>query len=792
MKKILSFFFMMAFIGGSLLLPGCEVDYYEPSEDDQGTGSSLFGEDVTVPSGFDWATTHTVNVSVKVDDQYNGNYYYTVELFDANPLFDENATLLSKGVAKKNNDFSVAVALPQATETVYVQQTNPTGKMTIAAVDIVSSSLSYEFTTVGPTLRSASAGVNETGGSYSLRAASDQYTLPSNAKKVTQTSGLLNLNLNDGPYLIDGSFSGTTNFWGVGEIYVTGTFEVSGGFQIPAKSKLFVLQGGTFKTGGDLDVSGEAFFYNNGNGQVNGLLKTSNPQAIIINDHILRAQKVEIVSNTASMTNNGTLEISDNVKISNNGKIVNTNSITAQSLTFDNGNFENDGITTIQGHTAATNNTVNFVNSNSFTTNTMFVSSSATIRNNCHMVINGLLEVTDAKLFVGGGALLTTETLLMKNTRIELGSAAMMHVRTLATFKYNISPNGFYGTGTNKALLKISRAVQYDESYPIIHYQGNLEIECYDHPAENVDSSNKRWTQSGVTWAGEGGSSLVIPATDCNNGGNNSVVPGTPANPVFPVIFNGSVLTYLFEDNWPYLGDYDMNDVVLDVKPTYSLNSSNKVTGLELDVTLRAVGASKRLAAGLQLDGIIRGSISSITRNKTTGLNGNVFTQSNGLETNQKYEVIPLFDDVHEALGLSSPIMINTIKSNEKVPSGQVIFTITFNTPLDMASITVDKFNVFIVNGGYKDKRQEVHMPGFQPTDKVDKNKFGKADDNSNVKLYTSKENMIWGLAIPGPAKYPVEFKSILLAYPDLESWATSGGTNAKDWYKNFNENVYN
>lgn len=338
----------------------------------------------------------------------------------------------------------------------------------------------------------------------------------------------------------------------------------------------------------------------------------------------------------------------------------------------------------------------------------------------------------------------------------------------------------------------MTRAVQ-GGSVPIIHYQGNLEIECYDHPAENVDSSNKRWTQSGVTWAGEGGSSLVIPATDCNNGGNNSVVPGTPANPVFPVIFNGSVLTYLFEDNWPYLGDYDMNDVVLDVKPTYSLNSSNKVTELKLDVTLRAVGASKRLAAGLQLDGIIPDSISSITRNNTTGLNGNVFTQSNRLETNQKYAVIPLFDDVHEALGLSSPIMTNTIKSNEKVPSRQVIFSIIFNTPLDMASITVDKFNVFIINAGYKDKRQEVHMPGFQPTDKVDKSKFGKADDNSNVKLYTSKENMIWGLAIPGPAKYPAEWTSIRLAYPGLKNWAISAGNDAKDWYKSYIENsIYN
>jgi len=64
---------------------------------------------------------------VKVDDQYNGNYYYTVELFDAHPLFDENATLLGKGVAKLKNDFSASVVLPIALERIYVQQTDPTG-----------------------------------------------------------------------------------------------------------------------------------------------------------------------------------------------------------------------------------------------------------------------------------------------------------------------------------------------------------------------------------------------------------------------------------------------------------------------------------------------------------------------------------------------------------------------------------------------------------------------------------------------------------------------------------------
>src|SRR5690606_39029015 len=136
---------------------------------------------------------------------------------------------------------------------------------------------------------------------------------------------------------------------------------------------------------------------------------------------------------------------------------------------------------------------------------------------------------------------------------------------------------------------------------PRIHYQANLELESYNHPTETVAAWNQRWTEEGVTWAGTGGSTVGIPGTDCNDGGLNSVAPGTPSNPVFPVIFTGSSLTCLFGDSWPYLGDYDMNDVVLDIKPTYTLNGQNPVELLELAMELRAVGASKRLAVGLQL-----------------------------------------------------------------------------------------------------------------------------------------------------------------------------------------------
>src|SRR5690554_4751344 len=153
MRKIVLLFLSVVLIGGNLLLTGCEVDYYQEPEPTEGSGSSLFGDDVSVPAGFDWSTTRSVDVNVQVDDQYNGAYYYTVELFDANPLFDENANLLGKGVSKHNSNYIAKVALPTAVETLYVQQISPTGGRTIAAIDAVSSSLDYRFTTIAATTR---------------------------------------------------------------------------------------------------------------------------------------------------------------------------------------------------------------------------------------------------------------------------------------------------------------------------------------------------------------------------------------------------------------------------------------------------------------------------------------------------------------------------------------------------------------------------------------------------------------------------------------------------------------
>lgn len=834
-KAIFPIAIIKLFVAAVLLFSGCDHDYYQP-ELQKGSGSTLFGDNITIPENFEWTTMQTIDLSVKVDDKYNSAYFYIVDLFDSNPLFNENAIHISKGVAKAGMDFKTSIDLPVSLESIYIQQTDPTGGKTIAPVNIVSSSVDYSFTTAGATTRfSTTEAVNGISVNPTFRAAVDKYSLPvlpENCKVITETSGNLSKDLNNGPYHINGNFTGTTNFWGKGDLFISGTLNLTSGhlpipdgsrliilpggsvitpsvnswgkveiyvagnlevhnlFEVPMNSKCIIVQGGALRCNA-LDI--KSLFYNNGNIHVSELIKTNNAQADLVNENLINTRSLEIATEGAHMSNNGTINIIENLEISNrNGRVYNANSITAQSLTLDNGILENDGIMSITGESIATNNNIFLINNNSFTTNNMFVSSSATVQNNCHLIVSDKLVLEDAKIIIEQGGLLKTSYLTMNNTRVELSSAAMMEVTTLTVYKYNnkVSNHGFYGTGANKALLKINKAdftKKNDEN--IIHYQGNLEVECYDHSSELLENKRTRWTQSGITWAGAGGSSLVIPSTECNDGGNNNTTPPTPpTDPTFPIIWNGSDVTYLFEDGWPLLGDFDMNDVVMDVMPTYMTNTENKVTQLRLNVVLRALGATKRLAVALQLDGILPSNVTNVTRSNMVGVNETIFPvdKTKGLENDQTYAVIPIFDIAYAAFGKSSPEITNTIKGGSNSAGAMTIpIVIIFSTPMEQTALSIDKFNLFIVNGGYRNSRDEIHLPGFQPTDKANTNKFGSADDNSNAGTsYTSKNDLIWALAIPGSSEYTIEWTSINKAFPEMQGWVISGGESNRDWYK--------
>ena len=66
--------------------------------------------DITAPDGFDWSTTNTIRLSVEANDEYSGQYYYTIEVFDNNPIAsNDSIASLAKGTATKGQSFVVSL-----------------------------------------------------------------------------------------------------------------------------------------------------------------------------------------------------------------------------------------------------------------------------------------------------------------------------------------------------------------------------------------------------------------------------------------------------------------------------------------------------------------------------------------------------------------------------------------------------------------------------------------------------------------------------------------------------------
>lgn len=794
-------------------MTGCEVDYYQPSES-QESSNPLFGDSIVIPEGFDWSMMRSVQLNVKVNDQYNGKYYYQVEVYDANPIFFKEANLLAKGVAKKGYDWVTTADLFTSLDAVYVRQVSPTGQGIVKVVSVSGENISVDFgSSSSSVLKSVSQAGQTLATTYSIMGVtrSDEgpttsFTTPAiDGTTVQELSGEKDIALqwNAPIYVIPAgkTFKGNLSFsWKESTIYVEGTWEntssnlalngwtiiiqdggkfisdVTSSMAINGSSHLIVAEGGEFSTEGSLlslsQGDDRSKIINSGTVNVSGLS----------NIRYLYNYGIINVEGTMNMDNYSS-------SIVNKGQLIINNGTSEEQKVKVQGNFQNEGTVRISGKLNPYSNNFSLDNAGFFEVQSF--DGQGTIDNSGQFVITDNAVFTELVFNIHSGALLECKNLTMKNCTINMDDLAMLDV----TEKLTVLTEGSVkiitgpGAGEGESLAKINTIEV--QNYSNFALKGELQVECSNYtvlpaPGEKDESTQKE-TGPDVEFVAVGESTVNIPATTYNKGGNSGASSGTPTSPAFPIIYDGSSLTYLFEDNWPILGDYDMNDLVAEVTPTYSVNANNKVTQLKLAVILKAVGASRHLAVGLQLDGITTDGVASVSRSDDSGINGDVFSKNEkGLESGQTYAVIPIFDDAHLALGKSSPVMTNTIEgSNENVDPKSVTITIDFNNEVDQSSLSVDKFNLFIINGGYKSSRQEVHLAGFASSDKADRRKFGTIDSNSGDNPYVSKSNLIWALAVPGSVEYPKEWNSIRDAYPDFEGWAMSGGMTDQDWYGN-------
>ena len=219
--------------------------------------------------------------------------------------------------------------------------------------------------------------------------------------------------------------------------------------------------------------------------------------------------------------------------------------------------------------------------------------------------------------------------------------------------------------------------------------------------------------------------------------------------------------TIAFEDLWPYRGDYDFNDLALSYQAIIYLNAQNLAVKMDINCFVKSNGAGYTNGIGLMIEGLVPSQIESV--NGPVLVSNYINLNPNGTEANQDKAVIILTDDADYLLN-------------------ETTISVNFTQPISTSDLGVAPFNPFIIVDANREK--EVHLPyknkttlGVYNLQAID----GNSDLNGN---YVSDSGYPWAISIIHDFKVPKEKVDITTGYNFFVSWAESGGSGYRDWYK--------
>ena len=759
-------------------------DLYDPSYET----SNPMGDGFAAPDGFDWSTIKTENVTVEVKDEEGGLYSYLVEIYTEDPLTNENASVLATRTANKENNFkaTAAITLLPTQKGIYIKQTDPRGRVEVYLFDVPEDNdnftckLYYQESAVqNRVLMSRTA---------TTRAVSPEkpvYTsIPSEAKEITEMQGTTLLR--DASYKITSDYNGTFKFDGYdGEIktkvYVDATWTIPTTFQFQNGIEIIVMDNAKIKASGVMTFIRNSMLtvMDEGNVEAENISFTNGAPAALRNWGNVSVTNTMTLHSGATLYNGGTITSKD-IAINSNTQIINDNKIELEGEFNLPSNFSLENNGEIYGKELIANSNAVATNNNIMRFTTISLTNT-TFNNACSLEATNSFYANGATFNFTQGYL-KAPTMEFVNGTVNLSNGSMLDATT--SIYMNTAHAKFYGKGENTSMIK--SPVITGQGFT---YDGNLVIECDNH-VEKSPHWNNFHVQNGAYFTKMGESKVVIDV--CTGTKNNGNEGEDPEDPKFPIIMDDTRnYAYLFEDQWPLYGDYDMNDLVLIIKERkISINKDNKAEEFTLSLDLSAAGATKSIGAAIMLDGVPASAITQPVVFSDNSLAKNFNVNSNKIENGQDYAVIPLFDDAHNALGRDRYEQINTIKDHSANTNPKNIsFTIKFSNPISVDELNINKLNVFIFVEGNRNQRKEIHIVGYQPTKLANTDLFGGNNDDSSTsrkRYYISKDNLAWGIMVPTDFKWPLEYVNIKSAYSLFESWVTSGGTKNEEWWKTF------
>lgn len=724
------------------------------------------------PNG-DWTMSHKVTAHVSVNGDLGTDY--KIQIFDADPLSSEStAKILAEGTANQSTTLNVVMDCATALNKVFVARIDNHGHYMVQPVSIengeVTAQLGHEKDV--PT-RSMSRTVPKTG----IPAMGAPYTADDiSSKKAIATDVQAGWDLGAG----------------------SGWFEYAKLPVFKEKERWFKIQSGTFNKGfTTTGTSGGAQAVKVIVPQGSTWIIESSYQFSDITEIVVEnGGKVEIAKNASlALTNKSYLTVMPGGSIIGEGTIQITNgssglrnynagTINCSVLDFNGGVgvFYNYGLLQLERYEASTNG-MELVNHGTMETESINGNNNTNIKNGCYL--------KTGKFQFG--------TLVMGNTSEaiceELGyngndNDIVMEAQSMLTCTGKAS---LYRTVTGPtvgtALLRINEIANLSglaQSNSKVTNNIICEITDQTYKGEaHYDWSPFAWLvnkglQQGATYCNPGKADFILPADgECIKEGYNS-----DENPDDVEIRN-AVYSYAFEDNYPQAGDYDFNDIVLNVNLPAA---GNDVKDLKYIVDLRAVGAVKQLGAGLRIREFDKSNVEEVSfgagaTQRTNSLNSGIFENAS-YETNGNELVIPLFGDAHYVYGYtgSQRPMLNT--GNASTPLTN-IYTLEVNIKLKNAisipSVT-DGLDFFIAYQGGAQKRTEIHLNQFNsPTAN------GQLADKEVLDVIKAVNNT-WALCVPEKFAYPTETTVITDAYAKFADWAHDQVMNT-DWYNTVSSN---
>ncbi len=244
--------------------------------------------------------------------------------------------------------------------------------------------------------------------------------------------------------------------------------------------------------------------------------------------------------------------------------------------------------------------------------------------------------------------------------------------------------------------------------------------------------------------------------------------------------------TLAFEDLWPWKGDYDFNDLVVNYDFDITKNAQEYVEHIKATFTIYAIGAAFHNGFGFTLPTVSPNNIVSAT-GSVLKASSVVSVAGNGLESGQSKATVIVSDDVFDVMphpgggiGVNTEIYAPyvlpvTLEINMEFAPGTVTFS----------QLDIGNFNPFMFID--QNRGVEIHLPGYEPTDLADQSLIGTGEDAGNqgtTHYYKTNNNLPWAINIPEVFEYPIEKHDITTVYNHFAEWAESDGVLYPDWYK--------